>query len=379
MDAEGRDPFAGPAWSFLSGLRIVDCSMLLPGPYASGLLADLGADVVKVEPPEGDLTRRSRQRFAAFNRNKRSVVIDLKTAGGRDRFVELAATADAVIEGFRPGVMDRLGVGWEVLHASNPRLVLCSMNGFGDDGPYATKPGHDLNFLGLSGFFAVPSADGAVTRPGARVADMVGGLYGALSLAVALASAQRSGVGQHLDLAIAEAAAASFAPFAFALPPDGPAETSELVMGDNGVFETADQKRITFATFEDKFWVAFRTALAGDFPRLATSKYDNRSDRTAARAEVRDLLRDTFGRRDLAWWATRLDDLGLPWSPVLDTPQDLLGSPWVVARELFSTDAATGDVQVRFPTRFSSGLNTFRRRPPDLDEHSGELPPLESS
>jgi crotonobetainyl-CoA:carnitine CoA-transferase CaiB-like acyl-CoA transferase len=148
---------------------------------------------------------------------------------------------------------------------------------------------------------------------------------------------------------------------------------SELVMGDNDVFETADGHRLVFASFEDKFWRAFCDAFADDFPDLATALYDHRGARTEAKSEVGTLLRSVFGQRDLAWWAPRLDELGLPWTPVLDTADRLLGDPSAVARDLFGADARTGGPQARFPTRFGLGLDTFRRPVPNLDEHSREL------
>lgn len=364
-------------WSFLADRRIIDLSGLLPGPYATVLLADLGADVVKVEAPAGDLARFNDRRFAAFNRNKRSVVLDLKSDEGRAAFLDLARTADAVVEGFRPGVLDRLGIGWDVLHRVNPRLVLCSLSAFGQDGPYAGRPGHDLNFLGMSGFFAVPArTDGVVTRPGVRVADMVGGLYAALSLAVALASVDRTGIGQHLDVSLAEAATACFAPFALSLPEGAPATDSELVMGDNDVFETSDGGRLVFAPFEDKFWLVFRQALAEEFPELATAAYDDRVSRTLGKVEVGRILREVFAQRSLDWWSERLGELDLPWTALVETPEELLDHPVAAARDLFEeTTSHTGRSvrQARFPTRFSRGLESVRSPAPTLGQHTAEL------
>ncbi|MEV5201576.1 CoA transferase [Streptomyces sp. NPDC053720] len=158
---------AAPAWSSLTGKRILDLSRLLPGPYATSMLADLGADVVKVESPHtGDPLRIAPDLFDALNRNKRSITLDLRDEDGRNTFLDLVRTADAVVESFRPGVLDGMGLGFAALHEANPRLVLCSLSGYGQSGPYAQKPGHELNFLGLSGFFTVPGRlDGEITRP----------------------------------------------------------------------------------------------------------------------------------------------------------------------------------------------------------------------
>ncbi|WP_205190303.1 CoA transferase, partial [Burkholderia sp. LMG 13014] len=156
-----------PDWSCLRGVRIVDAGQLLPGPHACALLRQLGADVIKVEPPGGDALRQfGADTFAQFNRGKRSIVLDLKTPDGRARFLELVREADAVVEGNRPGVMARLGLGYDVLAHANPRVVLCSITGYGQDGPYANRPGHDLNFLADAGYWSVPAQlHDTVARP----------------------------------------------------------------------------------------------------------------------------------------------------------------------------------------------------------------------
>lgn len=367
---------AAPHWSFLAGKRIIDLSVLLPGPYATVLLADLGADVVKVEPPQGDLTRFNPRRFAAFNRNKRSVVIDLKSEGGLEQLLALVRGADAVVENFRPGVLDRLGCGWSVLHEVNPQVVLCSLSACGQQGPESRSPGHDLNFLAASGYFAVPGqVDGPVTRPGVRVADMVGGLYAALSLSVALASVEQGGEGQHLDVSLTDAAAACFGPFALSLPGDAPSSQSELVMGDNDLFTTSDGRRIAFAPFEDKFWLAFRKALEDEFPALATPAFDARLSRTSAKREVGVLLATVFAQRPFAWWADRLGRLDVPWTPVVEGPDDLIAMASAQRRGLL-VDIETHEGEPmsvpRFPTVFGHGATT-PGPPPRLGEHTEQF------
>ncbi|MFC6879538.1 MULTISPECIES: CaiB/BaiF CoA transferase family protein [Actinomadura] len=376
--ADGADVPGPPgevAWSCLNGARVLDLSRLLPGPFATMLLADLGADVVKVEDAAsgGDPLRAfGRRRFAVNNRNKRSVALDLRSAEGRAAFLRLAGRADAVVESFRPGVLDEMGLGYERLRAANPGIVLCSLSGFGQDGPYAGRPGHDLNFLGLSGFFAVPSRpDAEVTRPGVRVGDLIGSMYAALSLAVAMMSAGRNGTGQHLDLSLHDAATAWAGPAALSLAGLAAPSDSPLVMGDNSVFATSDGRLLSLATFEDKFWRAFRERLAGTFPDLDTAAFDGRAERTRRKREVERILTRTFAARDLAWWSRVLDEAGVPWAPVLTGPDDLLNDPHIAARELIA-DTADGPA-VRFPTRFGLGLDTFRRPAPELGEHTAEL------
>ncbi|CAB3743826.1 Formyl-CoA:oxalate CoA-transferase [Paraburkholderia rhynchosiae] len=147
-----------PEWSCLNGVRVVDLSQLLPGPHATSMLMHLGADVVKVEPPgAGDPARQlGREIFAQLNRGKRSVALDLKSPAGKAAMLELVRGADAVVEGFRPGVMKRFGLDYATLAEVNPRIVMCSISGFGQTGPYAARPGHDLNYLALGGFWSIP-------------------------------------------------------------------------------------------------------------------------------------------------------------------------------------------------------------------------------
>ncbi|GAA1943874.1 CaiB/BaiF CoA transferase family protein [Kitasatospora viridis] len=366
---------SAPDWSSLVGTRVLDLSRLLPGPFATSLLADLGADVVKVEDPgRPDPVRHDREAFARLHRNKRSVSLDLHGAAGRRELLRLVAAADAVVENHRPGVLDALGLGYRELSRANPRIVLCSLTGYGQTGPYADKPGHDLNFLGLSGFFATPGGrDGRTARPGTRVGDLIGAMYAALALAVAVPGARRTGRGQHLDLSLTEAATAWCAPFALAARDLADPTDSSLVQGDNDLFETADGRLLSLATFEDKFWHAFRTALAPEFPALADDAWDARAHRTAARHQVGRLLGEVFRARELAWWQPRLDALNAPWAPVHTHARQLLDDPHARARDLFADPPDAGPPQVRFPVRFGQGLESFRRPAPAPGEHTAEV------
>ncbi|WP_406015503.1 CoA transferase [Streptomyces sp. NBC_00984] len=258
---------AAPAWSSLTGKRILDLSRLLPGPYATSLLADLGADVIKVESPHaGDPLRIAPDLFDALNRNKRSIALDLRDEDDRNTFLDLVRTADAVVESFRPGVLDGMGLGYATLHEANPRLVLCSLSGYGQSGPYAQKPGHELNFLGLSGFFAVPGRlDGHITRPGVRIGDMAGAMHAALALTAALGAETE---GQHIDVSLSESITAWCSLFALPLRdvPD-PLEAG-LVQGDNDTFTTADGRRLSLAA---RAWVSRRTRSPRSWSRAGTS------------------------------------------------------------------------------------------------------------
>lgn len=368
-----HEPPGNPNWSALSGKRVLDLSRLLPGPYATSLLADLGADVIKVEDPAGgDPARLAPELFAALNRNKRSVTLDLREERGRDTFLCLARTADAVVESFRPGVLDALGLGHETMREVSSRLTLCSLSGYGQTGPYADKPGHELNFLGLSGFFAVPGRlDGLLTRPGVRVGDMAGAMHAALVLAVDLMG---EGEGQHIDVSLSESLTSWCSLFALPLRDTADPLDSGLVQGDNDVFETSDGRLLSLATFEDKFWYRFRTGLSDEFPSLDTPAYDLRAQRTAAKREIGALLRHVFAARDHPWWQRRLTALNAPWAPVFIRPAELLDDPHAAARDLFATPPGHGTgPQARFPVTFGAGLDTFRTPAPRLGEHNGEV------
>lgn len=364
--------------SCLDGVRILDLSRLLPGPFATMLLADLGADVIKVEPPNGGdpLRAVSPEIFASINRNKRSLTLDVRRKPDRETFLRLVGGADAVVESFRPGALAAAGLSYARLRKANPRIVLCSITAFGQWGPYARRPGHDVNCLALSGFFAVPGRpDGVVDRVGVRVGDLSGAMYAALTLVVAMTGAASSGSGRHLDVSLHEAASAWAAPFA--LPALNSVGADRTLTGDNDVFFTADNRRLSFAAFEDKFWLAFRTAVASEFPELRTDRFDRRAERTRAKREVNAMLARTFRARSLSWWSAALDDVDIPWAPVYDHAEDLLDDDHVRDRRMFhevdSDDPAHPWRQMRFPVLFGTRPEGPHRPAPSLGEHSEEV------
>ncbi|WP_175856590.1 CoA transferase [Burkholderia anthina] len=362
-----------PAWSCLRGVRIIDAGQLLPGPHACALLRQLGADVIKVEPPGGDALRQfGGDTFAQFNRGKRSIVLDLKTPDGRARFLELVRDADAVVEGNRPGVMTRLGLDYATLVGVNPRVVLCSITGYGQDGPYAHRPGHDLNFLADAGYWSVPSQlHDTVSRPRVRLADHAAALHAALALAVAVMSARANGVGQHLDVSIHDAVFAWTAPAAWALRTgrDTP-DVARWVMPDNDLFETADGRHIVLATLEDKFWAAFTDALGDAYPSLRDPRFAQRAGRQQHRHALGALLRTTFATRTQDDWMRTLGALGLPVSRVTDAGA-VFDDPHVRARGVAREVPADGTLAVRFPVKFSLGLPDGDDRVPAPGEHGG--------
>lgn len=199
----------------LDGLRVVDLTRVLSGPFCTMVLADLGAEVIKIEPPEGDPARTFAPfddddqvrafggYFQSVNRGKQSMVLDLGTDEGRERALELCSTADVVVENFRPGVMERLGLGWPVLQAANPRLVLTSITGFGQDSPYLHRPAYDITAQALGGLMSITGpADGPPHKAGPGLGDIVPGLFAAIGTLAAVHHARESGCGQHVDVAM---------------------------------------------------------------------------------------------------------------------------------------------------------------------------------
>nr|WP_315983351.1 CaiB/BaiF CoA-transferase family protein [Aliamphritea spongicola] len=291
-------------WSFLNDVRIIDMSRLLPGPMTTQLLADLGAEVIKIEEPkEGDTGRvLGKDMFARLNRNKKSLTVNLKTEEGKQILRELLASADCLVESFRPGAMERLGFSYEDVKAINPALVYCSLSGYGQTGPYANRAGHDIDFLALSGYFGVPSqVNDKIARPKVRLSDYAGSMYAALSLSVAIASAKQSKVGQYLDVAILDAMTAWSAPLLRVAHEvcDSDPDRMPFVMPDNDIFATADGEHLAIGLFENKFWKQMAEMLSGEFPQLSEEKYATTKLRNQRKQEVNDLLAEVFASKTL--------------------------------------------------------------------------------
>jgi alpha-methylacyl-CoA racemase len=260
----------------LDGVRVLDLSRLLPGGYCTGLLADFGADVLKVEDTElGDYVRwappcyegaedsAGSALFLALNRNKRSIRVNLKTDGGREVLLRLVRESDVLVEGFRPGVMERLGVGYERLREENPGLVYCAITGYGQDGPYRDRSGHDMNYLGLVGLLGLTGErDGPPVQSAGQIADLGGGaLMAAVGILVALHERQTSGEGQLVDVSMADGALSWLGMVAARMLADGVApQRGELELAGGLTcyrpYRCADGW-VTLGALEPKFWQAF--------------------------------------------------------------------------------------------------------------------------
>ena len=302
-------------WLPLSGVRVVDFSMFVPGPFCSSILADLGADVIKVEPPKGDPGRAYVPvQFNTENRNKRSIAVDLKK-NALSVVEKLIRKSSVVIEGFRPGVAKRLGIDYDKAKTFNPKIVYCSISGYGQTGPWRERPGHDVNYVAAAGGLAYP---GQWLKEPARsslpVADMAGGAFAAIAILAAL----REGKSVHLDLSLFESA---FFMTAMRHGLDPNADARAHLFPVNDVFETADGKRLTLGILEEHFWQNF-VKLA---PELAQERFSTDAKRRENGDVLSVSLEEIVARKSAADWIRLLEEH--------DVPVDLCVTPGEAARE----------------------------------------------
>jgi crotonobetainyl-CoA:carnitine CoA-transferase CaiB-like acyl-CoA transferase len=370
----------------LSDVRVLDLTRLLPGGFCSQLLADFGADVVKVEdtgmgdyvrwapPYYGDESHQAlgtrSALYLSLNRNKRSIRLDLKSDGGREALLRLARDFDVVLEGFRPRVLDRLGVGYERLREENPALVYCAITGYGQTGPYTQRAGHDMNYLGLIGLLGLTGErEGRPIQSAGQIADLGGGaLMAAFGIMAALHEARRSGEGQLVDVSMADGALSWLAMAAGAFLCDG--EVPRRGDGQlNGRFvcylpyEAADGY-ITMGALEPQFWARFCAGV--ERPDLVEKQFEaNGSDAWAEIAEI-------FGRRTRAEWKAFNDDHDAMIEPVLDL-DEALESELVSEREMVVewTQPELGRVrQLGVPVKMSRTPGSVHAPAPALGEHT---------
>ncbi|HGM6824660.1 TPA: CaiB/BaiF CoA-transferase family protein [Serratia marcescens] len=362
-----------PDWSCLKDVKIIDVSQLLPGPHATSLLLQLGAEVIKVEQPGiGDSSRGLGSAvFAQFNRGKRSIALDLKEPAGKAAFLELVKGCDALVEGFRPGIMQRLGLGYEDLAKVNPAIVLCSISGFGQTGPYASHAGHDLNYLALAGYWSIPvQVEDKIARPKVRLSDYAASAYAALSLSVAIMSARQQGIGQHLDVSVHDAILSWTAHMAWMTRgfEDDPM-ASPTVMPENDLFETSDGRYLAMGILENKFWITLGEVLGDAFPLLRDERFAERMGRQGHKQEVNTLLKEMFLSHTLGEWTRIFSDHDLPFSPALSA-NELFQDPHVLSRGSVKVLPGQQAIQVGFPVKFSRGLPESDSSVPTLGEYS---------
>jgi CoA:oxalate CoA-transferase len=374
----------------LEGVRVLDLTNVLSGPFATVHLALLGAEVIKIEnPTDGDLARKlgcvpdlnnklMGTSFLAQNANKKSVTLNLKEPEAKEIFRALAKTADVVVENFRPGVMDRLGVGYEALRVINPRLVFCAISGFGATGPDAFKPAYDQIIQGLSGVMAV-NGDERLNplRAGFPVCDTVGGLNAAFAIMAALYDRERTGEGQFIDVALLDAIMPLMGWVAANLLIGG--QEPELLGNDNftaapsGTFATADGY-INIAANKQEQWEAVADELG--VPELKVDpRFQKRDARKKNRRALTPLLEVKLREHPTAHWVERLNAKGVPSGAIL-TLREALEQPQVRHRQTLATVPAEGIGELRLfnlTAQFERTPGKVETPPPTLGQHTEEI------
>jgi crotonobetainyl-CoA:carnitine CoA-transferase CaiB-like acyl-CoA transferase len=363
----------------LTGLRVIDLSVFLPGPFLTLALADHGAEVIKIEPPGGDPVRhigvsdgRSNVYFRSLNRGKKSVVLDLKEARNRERLLALAATADVFVESFRPGVCERLGVGYAHVSERNPRIVYCSVNAFGNSGPYRDRPAHDLAIESLAGVLSMTLGDdGRPALPGIPMADIAAGLNGLAGILMALLKRQETGRGDYVEIAMLDSLLAAtpniMGPvLAENRSPDPKAQRTTGGAAFYRLYDTHDGRQVALAGQEPKFIERVLTALGRpDLIELCTSG-PGPHQRPAVEA-----LQAFFKGRSLQESLDWLASLDVCYAPV-NTLFEATVDSQVAARGLLREDER-GRKHVAPAIRFAAEPARVNLREPALGEHTDEL------
>lgn len=367
----------------LEDMRVLDLSRLLPGPYCTLLLADMGADVVKVEDPQiGDYLRFNPPlapsgmsiHYHVLNRNKRSVALDLKKRQGRELLLELAGWADVLVEQFRPGVMERLGLGYDTICEVNPSLVYCSITGYGQDGPYRNVAGHDINYLGYAGVLGLTGkADGPPVISGVQIADLgAGGMFGALSILTAYVYSMKTGEGQHLDVSMLDGSISwlTINTGEFLATGRAPGRQEFVLHGQYpcyNVYEAADGY-LTVGALEPKFWKRLCEVLGE--PQLASEQFNEEKSE-----EIFAWLEETFKQKTREEWMEVFEGEDVCVGPVLSL-DEVEADPQVRHRDMIIEvdDEKLGRSRtIGIPVKFSSTPGSVRRSAPALGEHTSEI------
>jgi crotonobetainyl-CoA:carnitine CoA-transferase CaiB-like acyl-CoA transferase len=316
----------------LEGITILDLSRLLPGPFATQILADFGAEVIKIEDPGGgDFLRLVPPHFAgqsiyfhSINRGKKSISLNLKSKEGKEIFKSLVCRADVLLEGFRPGVMDKLGLGYDVLKEINHRLIYCSISGYGHSGPYRDKAGHDLNYISYAGIAALTGYPGEKPIiPGIQTADIGGGsLWAIMAILLALQARRENGEGQYCDISMLDGVFA-WSPFFLAgleLGGEVPQRGREILNGGYAcynIYSTLDDKYVSIGAIEPKFWSGFCL-------RLGKQEFIEQQYLPEAQSSMMQEIEQIFKGKTRDEWVEYFSDLDVCFSPVLDFSETVI-------------------------------------------------------
>ncbi len=356
----------------LEGIKVIDLSRMLPGPYCSMILADHGARVIAIED----------RRFMAddllispVNRNKDHMTLNLKTGEGKEIFLRLTRDADVVIEGFRPGVTKRLGIDYEALRKTNPKIIYCSITGYGQDGPYRDMAGHDVNYLSFSGVLdLIGEKDGPPCIPGIQIADLVGGgMNAAIGILLALVARARTGEGQYIDISMTDGMVGLLPMPLHLLQKHGQVPSRSDTMLSHryacyNVYETAEGRHISIGAVENRFWMNLCELLG--VPEYGPLQYDE--DR---REEILDFLRKTLKKKTLDEWIAALGDRDVCWGKVQNLTEalnDKLFAARGMVTELQDRSGASREV-LGIPIKLSDTPGSIRTAPVEFGESTRKI------
>ncbi len=371
----------------LDGIRVLDLSRILSGPYCTMVLGDFGAEVIKVERPgSGDDTRQWGPPFLngesvyylSINRNKQSITVDLGHAEGRAIIYALARISDVVVENFRPGTAERIGVGYERLRQENPKLIYCAISGFGQAGPYRDRPGYDALAQAMSGMMSITGEpDGAPTKHGMSIADIGAGMWAAFAIVTALLVSERTGQGQYLDISLLDAQLSwlTYAAGNFFATGENPARfgSAHPSIVPYQPFATADGY-LMLAIGNDRLWQQF-CEVAGEPTLALATGFATGAERVVNRETVVRRVAAIMRQRPTAEWMTMLERAGIPSGPINTIPQALT-DPHVLAREMVVPvdHPSAGSVNLMgIPAKFSTTPGTVRLAPPLLGQHTDDI------
>lgn len=370
----------------LSGIRVLDLSRVLAGPYCGLLLSHLGAEIIKVEDPEGDRIRAMppfldwlSTYFLSINHNKKSIVLDLKRPEARELFLTLVETSDVVLENFRPGVMDRLGIGHAILSERNPRIITCSISGFGQNTAWKNESAYDLTIQAVSGLMSITGEPGgAPVRCGYPIGDLGGGAFAVIAILAALHERQRSGRGQAIDLSLLDVQLSLMTYVASAYLNTGeepqPVGSGHPTVVPYRVFYGSDHKPFVVAVFNETFWAHLCTAV--ERPELCQDpRFRTNLERIPNRAELEAILEPIFAKRDRAAWLARLVECDVPHASV-NSVGEATACPPVIERGMIESCPQPGIGTVKFagsPFQFSAHSAEPARPAPALGEHTREI------
>ncbi|MEP6939456.1 MAG: CoA transferase [Rudaea sp.] len=371
--------------ALLAGFRVLDFTRVLSGPFATAMLADVGADVIKIEPPHGDdyravgpMLNGESALFTVMNRNKKSLVLDLKCPAAIALVYELAASCDVVVENFRPGVAERLGIGYAALTAANPRLVYVSISGFGQNGPYAHRPAYDIILQAMSGLMeATGSPDGPPTVVGESVSDIVTGMFASWAVLAALLQRERTGRGQYVDVAMFDSTLSfvttSVARLLFTGKPPRRVGNRHPLSAPFGIYRASDG-HFALAVLNSRLFqqlaIVMERQELGDDPRNASDE-----SRSLNEAELRCEIEAWAAGKPVAAVVAALEAAGIPAAPIWNVEQ-ALASPQAVSREILRAFDDPRLPGLRLPTqpvRFGGAADNQTQRAPRLGEHTEEL------